>query len=289
MSAIKVKNSNTGCLYVVATPIGNLGDITLRALETLQSCDLILAEDTRLSRRLLDHYKISAPLLSCHEHNEEERISELAERIMQGQNLALISDAGTPAVSDPGFKLVRALASMGLKIVPIPGPNAAITAISAAGLPSNSFAFAGFAPKKNKARKEFLTRYLAFPGTLIFYESPHRVGDLLAALKEVFGDRPVVLARELTKVYEEFIRGGLEEVAAQLAKRDGLKGECVLLLDNTGNTETVIDPGALEAEIKTALAGENASASALAKGLAKKYGLPKGQVYQEVLRLKNDD
>lgn len=239
MPAKKTQPPDSGCLYVVATPIGNLGDITLRALETLRGCDLILAEDTRLSRRLLDHYQIAAPLLSCHEHNEEERIPELAERITRGQKLALISDAGTPAVSDPGFKLARALANMGLKIIPIPGPSAVIAAISAAGLPSNSFAFAGFAPKKNKARREFLTRYATFPGTLVFYESPHRVGDLLVALQEVFGNRPVVVARELTKVYEEFVRGSLTEVAAKLTERDGLKGECVLLLDNTDRKSVV--------------------------------------------------
>lgn len=276
-------------LYIVATPIGNLEDITLRALNTLKAVDLILAEDTRLSRRLLTHYGITAPLLSCHEHNEAERTPELLRQLQAGCRLALISDAGTPAVSDPGYRLVKAAAAAGFKIVPIPGPNAAITAVSASGLPSANFAFAGFAPKKHKARHDFLARYINFSGTLIFYESPRRVADLLQSLLDVFGDKPVVLARELTKIYEEFVRGSLSELQAQLAARSGLKGECVVLLDNTVTETPKPDSADLTAEISAALQNGDTGTSMLAKNLAQKYGLPRAEVYQQILRIKANE
>lgn len=275
-----------GCLFVVATPIGNLDDISLRAVNTLKNADLVLAEDTRLSRRLLEHYGVTTPMLSCHEHNEAERIPELLEKLGQGQKLALISDAGTPAVSDPGFRLVKAVAEAGFQVVPIPGASAAIAAISASGLPSNNFAFIGFTPKKSKARCDFLQKYASFPGTLIFYESPHRVLDLLAELQNVFGDKPAVLARELTKIYEEFVRGSLTELQQNLAARNGLKGECVVLLNNTAQEPETADMDALAVEIEAALQVGDTGASMLAKTLAKKYGLPKTDIYQQILRIK---
>lgn len=278
-----------GCLYVVATPIGNLEDITLRALNTLKTADLVLAEDTRLSRRLLDHYNIRTPLLSCHEHNEAERAPELLQHLHAGRKLALISDAGTPAVSDPGYRLVKAVAAAGFRVVPIPGPSAAVAAVSASGLPSNNFAFVGFVPKKDKARRDFLAKYTAFPGTLIFYESPHRVSGLLLSLREVFGDKPAVLARELTKIYEEFLRGSLSELYERLAARAALKGECVLLLDNTVTDAPAASIEDLTAEITAALQNGDRGASILAKELAKKYGLPKAEVYQRILRMKTHE
>lgn len=277
------QNKTDGCLYVVATPIGNLEDITLRALNTLKACDLILAEDTRNSGRLLKHYGIDKPLLSCHEHNESARAPEVVARIEQGARMALISDAGTPAVSDPGYRLVKAVAEAGLAITPIPGANAAVTAISAAGLPSSNFAFVGFAPKKNKARQAFLERYRTFPGTLIFYESPHRVVELLAALRTVFGERPATLCRELTKLYEEFLRGGLSDVLLQLERRDNLKGECVVLLDNSEPAEPACDLTQLMAEIE---AGGDMGASRLARELACKYHISKSEVYQQILQIR---
>lgn len=261
----------------------------MRAIATLKYVDLILAEDTRLSRRLLNHYGISTPLLSYHEHNENERTPEILDKLAAGATLALITDAGTPAVSDPGYRVVKAAASAGFRVVPIPGACAAVTALSASGLASNNFAFIGFAPKKDKARLDFLARYKDFAGTLIFYESPHRTVGLLNALLQVFGDKPGVLARELTKVYEEFIRGDLSQILQQLSERENLKGECVLLLDNTGAQEARPDIEDLPAEIQTALGREDTSASALAKDLAKKYGLPKNEIYQEILRIKNND
>lgn len=278
-----------GVLYIVATPIGNLEDITLRALNTLKSVDLILAEDTRLSRRLLDHYDISAQMLSCHEHNEAERTPEILRQLQEGRRLALISDAGTPAVSDPGYRLVKAVSAAGFKVVPIPGPSAAVAAVSAAGLPSNNFAFVGFVPKKHKARHDFLARYTDFPGTLIFYESPHRVADLLQSLGEVFGNKPAVLARELTKIYEEFLRGSVSELQTLLAARNGLKGECVVLLDNTVAENPPVDPKALAAEILAALQDGDTGTSILAKTLAKKYNLPRAEVYQQILRIKANE
>lgn len=275
-----------GCLYIVATPIGNLEDITLRALNTLKTADLVLAEDTRLSRRLLAHYDIPTPLLSCHEHNEIERTPELLRYLREGRNLALISDAGTPAVSDPGYRLVKAAAAAGFKVVPIPGPSAAITAVSASGLPSNNFAFVGFVPKKDKARHDFLDKYTNFPGTLIFYESPHRVRDLLLSLRDVFGDKPAVLARELTKIYEEFLRGSLSELHERLTARSALKGECVVLLDNTMTDAPTVSIDDLTDEITAAICNGDMGVSMLAKELAKKYGLPKTEVYQHILRIK---
>lgn len=278
-----------GGLYIVATPIGNLQDITLRALETLKSVDLILAEDTRLSRRLLEHYGITTPLLSCHEHNEIERTPEILRQLQDGRRLALISDAGTPAVSDPGYRLVKAASSAGFTVVPIPGPSAAITAVSAAGLPSNNFAFVGFVPKKRAARQAFLARYTNFTGTLIFYESPHRVKELLQSLREVFGDQPAVLARELTKMHEEFARGSLSELQFLLAARASIKGECVILLDNTAPDTPVIADEDLTAEIEAALRDDAMGTAVLAKELAKKYARPKAEIYQQILRIKANE
>lgn len=278
-----------GGLYVVATPIGNLKDITLRALETLKNVDLILAEDTRLSRRLLEHYGITTPLLSCHEHNEVERTPEIMRQLQDGRRLALISDAGTPAVSDPGYRLVKAVGSAGFTVVPIPGPSAAITAISASGLPSNNFAFVGFVPKKHSARQAFLARYTDFPGTLIFYESPHRVKELVQGLREIFGDQPAVLARELTKLHEEFARGSLDELQMLLTKRECIKGECVILLDNTMPPTPIITEEDLAAEIEAALQNDTKGTAALAKELAKKYTRPKAEIYQQILRIKANE
>lgn len=288
-----IKNAEkpaAGVLYIVGTPIGNLEDISLRAVNTLKNADLVLAEDTRLSRRLLTHYGIETPMLSCHEHNETERAPEVLARLTQGQAVALISDAGTPAVSDPGFRLVKLVANAGFTVIPIPGPCAAIAAVSAGGLPSSNFAFIGFTPKKAKAREEFLQKYISFPGTLIFYESPRRVGDLLTELKRVFGDRPAVLARELTKIYEEFLRGSLTELYELVAAKPALKGECVILVDNSAPpaNNAAADADRLDAEIAAALQTGETGASTLAKTLSQKYNLPKTEVYRQILRQKEN-
>ncbi|VAV95880.1 16S rRNA (cytidine(1402)-2'-O)-methyltransferase, partial [hydrothermal vent metagenome] len=193
-------------LYLVATPIGNLRDITLRALDVLEHADLILAEDTRHSRRLLDRYAINTRMRPYHEHNADKVRDGILSDLQAGKAIALISDAGTPLVSDPGFKLVRAVAKAGLNVIPIPGASAVITALCASGLPSDRFLFAGFTPPKQQARRRFFSEFLQVPATLIFFEAPNRLLASLADMVQVFADRPAVLARELTKIHETLLR-----------------------------------------------------------------------------------
>lgn len=219
-------------LYVVATPLGNLGDISQRALDVLAGVDLIAAEDTRHSRRLLGHYGIQTPMTSFHEHNEREKVPVLLARLAAGESLALISDAGTPLVSDPGFVLVRAAREAGYRVVPVPGPSALICALSAAGLPSDRILFEGFAPRRTAARRAWLQGLCREPRTLVFYEASHRILATLQDLADLFGpERRAVVARELTKLHETFLAGGLGELAQQVAA-DPLqrKGEFVVLV-----------------------------------------------------------
>ena len=224
---------SAGTLYVVATPIGNAGDIGARAIETLRQVDAICAEDTRHSGQLLARLGISRPLVALHEHNEEAQAGQLVERLRGGQSLALVSDAGTPLVSDPGFRLVRAAREAGIKVSPVPGPSALVAALSVAGLPSDRFVFEGFLPAKTKARREHLQALAGEPRTLIFYESSHRIEDCLADAVAAFGaDRRAVLARELTKLFETVLDGSLAELAARVATdADQRKGEFVLLIE----------------------------------------------------------
>ncbi len=266
-----------GTLFVVATPIGNLDDITLRALKTLAAVDLIAAEDTRHTVRLLDRHGIPAGrLISCHEHNEQERVAQLLAMLRDGKTVALVSDAGTPGVSDPGFRLVQAARAEGLAVVPIPGPSAAVTALSAAGLPTDAFLFVGFPPRKQGALKRDLAALAAQRATLIFYESPRRLLTLLQALLDALGDRQAVLARELTKIHEEFLCGSLSEISQTLAQRPALKGECTLLVSGAG----------AEAAAPAAGLGEpNAGIAALSQAIAKKYGLPRRSVYAEAVKI----
>jgi 16S rRNA (cytidine1402-2'-O)-methyltransferase len=201
-----------GTLFLVATPIGNLGDISARALDTLRNADVIACEDTRQSLKLLSHFGIQKPLTSYHDFNEREKAMELAGRIENGENVALVSDAGTPAISDPGFRLVRVCRERGISVVSIPGANAAITALSASGLPSDQFLFVGFLPPRKTARREHLQTLRTFRGTLIFYEGPHRILAALEDIQEIFGDREVCIGRELTKLHEEYLFGKVSEV-----------------------------------------------------------------------------
>ena len=221
-------------LYVVATPIGNLGDLSPRAREVLQTVDLIAAEDTRRTRQLLSHAGLSTPLLSLHEHNEQQRVEQLLARLHDGERIALVSDAGTPLISDPGFRLVRAARQAGLEISPIPGPCAAIAALSVAGLPSDRFVFEGFLPAKKGRRAERIAALATEPRTLIFYESVRRLGGTLAELERVLGGaRRAVLLRELTKTYESVIAAPLGELAAgDLPTR----GECVIVVAGAPET-----------------------------------------------------
>jgi len=218
-----------GTLYLVATPIGNLKDITLRAIEVLKSVDIIACEDTRHSLKLLQAYELSKPLLSLHEHNEAKRSVGLLEKLQAGQSVALISDAGTPLVSDPGFRLVTAILAAGLRVESIPGPCAAINALVLSGLPTDSFYFLGFLPPKSAARKRRFEALRDFPSTLVFYESPHRIQKFLEEAHEVLGPREVVLAREMTKKFEEIYRGSLQAKAESIPLRSW-KGEFVVLL-----------------------------------------------------------
>lgn len=219
---------STGKLYIVSTPIGNLGDFTFRAVDTLKKVDLIAAEDTRVSGVLLKHYEISTPMFSYHDHNKEQATPGLLRKLENGDDVALITDAGTPLVSDPGFYLARAAVAAGLDIVPIPGASAMLAAMVAAGLPSDRFTFEGFLPRK-KGRQSRLKYLAEDPRTLILYESPHRVGRTLRDIHDHMGNRQVVIGREITKKFEEFIRGTVSEIREQLDTRS-IKGEVVILI-----------------------------------------------------------
>lgn len=224
--------NNFGVLYIVATPIGNLQDISLRAIEILKAVDCIAAEDTRHSAALLQQFTISTPILSIHEHNERERAAMLLERLQQGKSIALISDAGTPLISDPGFFIVREARQLGIRVVPIPGACAAIAALSAAGLPTDRFIFEGFLPSKSKARIDSLSTFLNESRTIVFYEAPHRVLDTLQDMRKVFGDqRQVVIARELTKMFETIRSGNLPDLIDWVTRdANQQRGEIVMLV-----------------------------------------------------------
>jgi 16S rRNA (cytidine1402-2'-O)-methyltransferase len=221
-----------GTLYLVATPIGNLEDITLRALRVLKECDVVAAEDTRHTGQLLRHFGISQPLLSYFQFNEAKRAEEIIERLGRGEKVALVTDAGSPGISDPGERVVKAALAAGHRVEPVPGACALISALTASGLPTEEFHFIGFLPHKSGQRRSKLEFLSSVSGTLLFYESPYRIGKLLCELGEVFSEREVVLARELTKKFEEFLRGKPAELLAVLEKRS-LKGEFVVLVDNT--------------------------------------------------------
>src|ERR1051325_6838798 len=214
-----ILSNMTGTLYLVATPIGNLADITHRALQILKDVALIACEDTRHTRKLLQHYGIDTKTISYHEHNEQQRAAELIDLLKQGNDVAVVSDAGTPSISDPGFRLVRAAIENEVPVVPVPGPSAVISALIAAGLPTDEFFFAGFLPSKSNARRTRLSELQSVPGTLIFYEAPHRLSTTLKDAYEILGEREAVVARELTKLHEEIRRGKLSELTADYADR----------------------------------------------------------------------
>lgn len=275
-----------GKLYIVATPIGNMDDITIRAVKTLENADIIAAEDTRHTARLLSYHNISTRLISCHEHNEAQKSDELVKRLENGDSAALVSDAGTPLVSDPGYRLIQAALEKDIQVIPIPGASAAIAALSASGLPTDSFTFSGFPPKKSGKRLSWLKDLQNVPHTLIFYESPRRIMDFIQEIIEIMGDRYAVLSREMTKVYEEFIRGSLSEILDILKTRDSIKGECTLLITGNQNNDTV-SMETVTAEIEKALILENRKISEISKTISKKYGLSKNIVYEQALTIQN--
>jgi 16S rRNA (cytidine1402-2'-O)-methyltransferase len=228
-NATPASNPGQGILYIVSTPIGNLEDITLRALRTLKEVDLIAAEDTRHTGLLLKHFGIRTSLTSYFEGNELRKRELILLRLKQGDHIALVSDAGTPGISDPGFRLIQWVIENQIPVVPIPGPSAAITALSVSGLPTDAFLFKGFLPHKSKKRRDLLKELAEVRETLVFYESPHRLSETLQDLFDILGDREIVLTRELTKVYEEVLRGKLSEVTNQIGERK-LKGEITLVI-----------------------------------------------------------
>ncbi|MBC1240712.1 16S rRNA (cytidine(1402)-2'-O)-methyltransferase [Nostoc sp. 2RC] len=271
-------------LYVVGTPIGNLEDMTFRAVRILQTVDMIAAEDTRHTGKLLQHFEIKTPQISYHEHNRTSRIPELLQYLTNDKAIALVSDAGMPGISDPGYELIEACIEAGISVVPIPGASAAITALSAAGLPTDRFVFEGFLPAKSQQRREHLESLQTESRTLIFYESPHRLQDTLQDLAEILGsDRQIVLARELTKLYEEFWRGTIAEAIAHYSQREP-QGEYTLVLAGIPPSQPQLTQEELKAELKQ-LISQGISRSQASRQLAKETSLPRRQLYQLALSL----
>ncbi|HEY3837943.1 MAG TPA: 16S rRNA (cytidine(1402)-2'-O)-methyltransferase [Bryobacteraceae bacterium] len=268
----------SGILYVVATPIGNLEDITYRAVRILGEVNWIACEDTRQTRKLLEHYRIETPQISYHEHNEMERARELTSRLLADESGALVSDAGVPLISDPGYRLVHAAVGAGIVVQPVPGASAALAALSASGLPTDSFHFAGFLPPKPGQRVHALEALKNEHATLIFYEAPHRLMESLADIQSVLGDRDVVVAREITKIHEEFLHGTASELRTQLAGRDAIKGEVTVLVAKAMRPEVDDRPieVAVEAQMRSGLSRMDAI-----KAVAKSRGLSKRDVYRE--------
>jgi len=271
-----------GTLYVVATPIGNLEDVTLRALRILAEVDVLLAEDTRRTRVLLDHHGVKARTRSLHAHNEAKRSEETLAELEGGATVALVSDAGTPLVSDPGHRLVRAAAAAGHEVIAIPGASAALAALVASGLPEGPFTVLGFLPRKAGARDRLLATYVGRPEALILYESPRRIGDTLAALAAVLGEREACVARELTKLHEEIVRGSLAELAERFAGE--ARGEITVVVGGDAGEGVRLSPEEIDERIR-ALRGEGLATKAVAERLAVEAGLPRREIYARVLEL----
>jgi 16S rRNA (cytidine1402-2'-O)-methyltransferase len=277
-----------GTLYLVATPIGNLADITHRALQVLSDVDLIACEDTRHTHKLLNHYGLSTKTISYHEHNEQQRATELIERLKQGTNIAVVSDAGTPSISDPGYRLVRAAIENEIRVVPVPGPSALIAALIAAGLPTDEFFFAGFLPSRASARRARLAELQSVPGTLIFYEAPHRLAATLKDAYEILGEREAVVARELTKLHEEIRRGRLSELTADYTdEKPDIRGEIVVLIDRSvigGAVTEKVSVAALVEQFET----EGMDHRAALKKAARELGLSRAEAYRKLLSERSD-
>ena len=274
-------------LYLVATPIGNLDDITLRALRVLREVDRIACEDTRQTQKLLNHFDISTPTISYHEHNEQTRTGELIALLQQGGRVALVSDAGTPSFSDPGFELVRASVAAGVRVIPIPGANAALSALIASGMNTDRFLYVGFLPAKPGARRtELETLAEGMPGlTLVIYEAPHRILETLADVAAVWGDSArVVVARELTKLHEELLRGTVKEVRLELAARERVRGEIVLLIEAMPSAQPAKLTGTLVQQLSQLIEAEGLDEKDALKRLARERGVSKSDLYRELQR-----
>jgi 16S rRNA (cytidine1402-2'-O)-methyltransferase len=291
MTKTKADETALGCLFVVATPIGNLEDITLRALRILKEADAIACEDTRQTLKLLSHFDIQKRLISYHEHNELTRAPEIVIELEQGAKIALVSDAGTPAISDPGHRLVSLCVRHGIKVVPLPGPSAFVAALAASGMPVEEFAFVGFLPARQSARRKALRALASEPRTLALYEAPHRLSDTLDDALEILGNRPAVVAREITKMYEEFLRGHLEDIAAAVRKK-AARGEITLLIgaadgltaqaeNAAGTSPTVLEP--LSHRVDAIMKEIGVDRKAALKQAARERGLTRREAYKQLL------
>jgi len=269
-----------GTLYIVATPIGNLEDISLRALRVLKEADLIAAEDTRRTKKLLARYDISTPLTSYYDEIEREKAAELVKQLENGKNIALVSDAGTPTLSDPGFRLVREAIRAGAPVVPVPGASALLAVLSASGLPTDRFVFEGFLPTKRRERREKLQEVAQEPRTLVFYEAPHRLRDTLSDMLEIFGDREAVFGREVTKAYEEFVRGSLSAALAAIDRKEP-RGEITLAVAGFAGETSSID-AKIGNEIANLLK-QGLRVKEIAEVLGERFDYPKKDIYRMVL------
>jgi 16S rRNA (cytidine1402-2'-O)-methyltransferase len=272
-----------GTLYIVATPIGNLEDITLRAIRTLRETDLIAAEDTRHTQKLLNKYDIHTPLTSYHDHNKEEKAPVLVARMLEGKSVALVSDAGTPGISDPGYFLINLAVDQKVPVVPIPGATAAVAALSISGLPTDSFVFEGFLPSKQTARRKRLEELKSEKRTLVFYEAPHRIINTIEDMTSIFGEREAVVTRELTKIHEEAIRGSLQEVLGRL-NQGSFKGEFTIIVRGAtdGPMEQTIDT---REYLKNLMLHRGLTKKEAIAAAAEELKLPKKEVYKESLKI----
>jgi 16S rRNA (cytidine1402-2'-O)-methyltransferase len=273
----------SGTLYLVATPIGNLADITHRALQVLKDVDLIACEDTRHTHKLLQHYAITTKTISYHEHNEQQRAAHLIDLLKQGSDVAVVSDAGTPSISDPGFRLVRAAIESDVPVVPVPGPSALISALIAAGLPTDEFFFAGFLPSRSNARRAKLNELRSIPGTLIFYEAPHRLAMTLTDAYEILGEREAVVARELTKLHEEIRRGRLSELSSHYADEENPRGEIVVLIDHNVIDEPARKNAATVSSLVEQFEQDGLDHRAALKKAARELGLSRAEAYRKLI------
>jgi len=283
---LRAMKADKGRLFVVATPIGNLDDITLRAKETLKMVSLVAAEDTRRTRKLLSAIGGRARLLSCHEHNEPKRLAQIEDAIDKGEDVALVTDAGTPGVSDPGAFIVRKLREKAIDIIPIPGPSAVSCALSVCGMRGDSYFFAGFLPAKKGERKKALERFSEMETLLVFFEAPHRLKATLKDMKDIFGDRKMFLAREMTKVHETYLFGSISSILESLKEKEKVKGEITLVVEGA---EKVKGPHFNETEIKELLqfllTGKSMGLSEASRLLAKVCNTKKGAIYEVGLEL----
>lgn len=280
--------SARGTLYLVATPIGNLEDISLRALRILKEADLIACEDTRRTAKLLSHYGITTPRESHHEHNEAAHTARLIEMLLSGRTIALVTDAGMPLISDPGYLLVSACRDRCIPVVPVPGPSAVITALAASGLAADSFYFGGFLPSRSQARRRKLKEYSAMPATLIFFEAPHRVLSSLEDMSEILGPRQACLAREVTKLHEEFLCGTLREIREILQSRARIRGEITVVVGRGDEApQAATDPGSVGKHLEAEMNATGTTRKEALKSVARKRGITRREAYRLLLEEKS--